>query len=103
MILSNEGSTAESWFFSSGYKVVYRLTATLCFTVGMTVPTNPRNSVVCALWRNSSDFFSDVLIRFGMNTRSAADTVFSALTNIPVASTGSASNEMGMMAVSADL
>ena len=103
MILSNEGSTAASWLFSSGYRVVYRLTATLCFTVGMTVPTSPRNSVVCALCRSSSDFYSDVLIRFGRNTRSAADAVFNALTNIPVASTVSASNEMGMIAVSADL
>ena len=97
MILLNDGSIAASWFFSNGYKVVYLLTDTLCLTVGTTVPTKPRNSVVCVLWRSSSGFRSEVLIRFGINTRSAEDTVFSALTNIPVASTVSASNDMGII------
>ena len=103
MILPNAGSITASWLFSSGYSVVYRLTDTLCLTVGTTVPTKPRNSVVCVLCRSSSDFLSDVLMRLGINISSAEDTVFMALMNIPVASTVSASNEMGMMAASAYL
>ena len=47
-------------------------------------------------------FLSAALIRLGMKIRPADDTDFKALTNMPVASTVSASNDMGTIAVSAD-
>lgn len=103
MIFLNAGSTMSSCVFSKGYNVVYRFTATLCFTIGITAPTSPSNSMVCALCLNSSDLRSDVMIRLGMNTRLAFDTLFNALMNIPVASTVSGSNEIGIIAASAFL
>lgn len=74
---------ADNWFFSKGYKVVYRFTDTLCFIVGITVPTSPRNSVVCALCLNSSDLRSDVFTLLGRNMRPAEETVFSAYRSRP--------------------
>ena len=102
MILLKAGSSSSVWLFSNGYSVEYRLTATLCFTIGVTVPTSPRNPIVCSRCRNSSDFLSAALIRLGTKIRLADEIDFNALTNMPVASTVSASNDMGIIAVSAD-
>src|SRR5574344_10697 len=102
IILLNAVSTALILGLSNGYRVVYLFTTTLCFILGRTTPNNPRNSVVCARCLSSSDVPSEVLILFGAKTSFAVDIVLRAFTKIPVASTVSASNDIGITAMSAD-
>lgn len=102
MILLKAGSSSSVWFFSNGYSVEYLFMATLCLTIGVTVPISPRYPMVCSRCRISSAFLSAALIRLGMKIRPADYTDFKALTNMPVASTVSASKDMGTIAVSAD-